>query len=401
MHHVPRPASRSSHLLTTLAVLAIACGGDDGSAPVADEGGSGSAGPDTGAMTSGMTAPTSDASATAASVDGGSVDGSGTAADATGNGSDSGSDDGGNGGYACLDAAYVNGGNPGADYSMFDVPVGSHCNGTNQQDITDIERVVFLGDSVTVGTPPTGTGDFYRVILAEALAAKFGIEAPATDWENANALSGMSGVMESGAFASCAHYGDQNGDLMGQLESCFAPEDLTQRTLVIFTMGGNDGASIAKDYLDGAELADVLARIDTMVAAHEQAVQWLVEPGKFENGVFVVNANVYEFTDLTFDFLSCPTAGLAGFSSSAEMPEVLLGGLQQINSEYMRIAQENGTDLVFMSENFCGHGFHADDADDPCYRGPGNETWFDLTCIHPTPAGHAALADMFLDTISE
>jgi lysophospholipase L1-like esterase len=284
---------------------------------------------------------------------------------------------------------------------MYDVPIGSHCQGTNQQDITGVERIVFLGDSVTVGTPPTGTGDFYRTIVAEALAMQFGLEPPSGQWESVNAINGTSSVQDSGAFSSCAVWGARNDDLQSQLDTCFPAETLSQRTLVIFTMGGNDGAAIAKDYLDGAELADVLAELDAMVAQHEAAVQWLVADDKFTNGVFVVNADVYEFTDSTFDFQSCPTAGLAGFNSNPDMPDVLRSSLQHINEEYMRIAEENGTDVVFMSEGFCGHGFHAGDAMSPCYRGPGNETWFDLTCIHPTPTGHGALAEMFLNTISE
>ncbi|NJK32083.1 MAG: hypothetical protein HC927_06510 [Deltaproteobacteria bacterium] len=56
--------------------------------------------------------------------------------------------------FDCLDEQFASGENPGPDYTGLDVIVGSHCLGTNHQDITDIERVVFLGDSVTVGTPP-------------------------------------------------------------------------------------------------------------------------------------------------------------------------------------------------------------------------------------------------------
>ncbi len=376
--------------------LTSACG-DDGSAEgsaddsTTDAGTTGSA---SATSATGMATTATDAtgmSASAADSSGG-MDGSTTDATDTDTGSP---------GVACIDMQYVAGVSPVADYSMFDVPLGSHCQGTNQQDITDIERIVFLGDSVTVGTPPTTATQFYRSILANALATQFELEPPSTQWEGVS-IGGTTNVMESGAFASCAVWGARNDDLEGQLSNCFAPEDLTQRTLVIYTMGGNDGAAIAKDYLDGTPLADLLAEVEAMVAEHEAAVKWLVEdPDKFPNGVFVVNANVYEFTDVTFDFLSCPTAGLAGFNSSAKMPDVLQGSLKHINEEYMRIAQENGTDVVFMSEGFCGHGFHAGDPASQCYRGPDNATWFDLTCIHPTPEGHAALADMFLNTIAE
>jgi lysophospholipase L1-like esterase len=382
-----------------LAALALASGcSDDGSAGGSEAGSSGG-GDSTGTTVGGTQGDGTTAAATTMS---GSADGdSSGAADETAADS-SGSETGAPTGVACIDDQYVNGPSPGADYSMFDVPIGSHCQGTNQQDITDIERVVFLGDSVTVGTPPTAAAEYYRSILANALATQFELDPPELQWEQVDVGNGTSAVQESGAFASCAVWGARNDDLASQLETCFAAEDYPARTLVVFTMGGNDGASIAKDYLDGVPLADVLAEIDAMVAEHEAAVDWLVgDPSKFPNGIFVVNANVYEFTDVTFDFLSCPTAAIAGFNSNPDMPDVLLGSLKHINEEYMRIAQENGTDVVFMSEGFCGHGFHANDAAGPCYRGPDNATWFDLTCIHPTPTGHAALADMFLNVISE
>jgi hypothetical protein len=58
-------------------------------------------------------------------------------------------------GVDCLFEPFVNEGALVIDYEQFDPIIGSHCKGTNHQDIIDIERVVFLGDSVTVGTPPT------------------------------------------------------------------------------------------------------------------------------------------------------------------------------------------------------------------------------------------------------
>ncbi len=391
----PRRAGRPTLRWLAALTFATACGGDDGSASGDATGGS-----EETTAASGGSGTQGTGSTGAASESGGGQDTSGAT---SGSAVDtSGTDTGGPSGLACIADQYVGGIGLGADYSGFEVPIGSHCDGTNQQDITDIERIVFIGDSVTVGTPPTTAPDFYRSILANALATAFELDPPELQWSQVNILDGTASVQESGAFASCAVWGARNDDLAGQLEDCFATEDYPMRTLVVFTMGGNDGAAIAKDYLDGLPLAEVFAQVEGMIDQHEQAVQWLVsDPKKFPNGVFVVNANVYEFTDGTFDFLSCPAAGLAGFNSDAKMPEILLSSLRLINEEYMRIAQENGTDVVFMSEGFCGHGFRAGDPDTECYRGPDNETWFDLSCIHPTPAGHEALAAMFLNVISE
>ena len=44
---------------------------------------------------------------------------------------------------------------PGPDYDQFSPVIGSHCLGTNHQDIRGVQKLVFVGDSVTKGTPPT------------------------------------------------------------------------------------------------------------------------------------------------------------------------------------------------------------------------------------------------------
>lgn len=67
----------------------------------------------------------------------------------------------------------------------------------------------------------------------------------------------------------------------------------------------------------------------------------------------------------------------------------------------MSIAVDTDSDMLFLLEAFCGHGFHHDDPESPCYRGPDTEIWFDGTCTHPNPTGHAVIADMFLDVVRE
>jgi lysophospholipase L1-like esterase len=304
----------------------------------------------------------------------------------------------------CVDEQFVSGKAPGPGYGGTGVEIGSHCQGTNHQDIQGIERVVFLGDSVTVGTPPTGASDFYRSILADDLSDLFNLASPNFLWEQANPLDGKSLVKESGDFASCAEWGARNRDFLrggNQLADCFSSQDLQKTTLVVMTMGGNDVSRIAKNAVEGVSEAALWEDVEVMLEQKRQAIHWLVEPGKFPNGVYVVFANVYEFTDATADLLSCPAAGLAGFDANPEDPELLIEMMTYINIEYANLAVETQTDMVFMFEGFCGHGFHADNPDSQCYRGPGNATWFDATCIHPTPTGHDALADMFLQVIAE
>jgi lysophospholipase L1-like esterase len=371
------------------------CASDDGAAS-----GSGSSGEETETADGTSGSPTSN-SGTGTSAGSASVDSSGGPADTGDTGTVDDTGDTGNQGGSCLDMMYVNGPAPGPEYD--NLTIGSHCQGTNHQDIAGIERVVFLGDSVTVGTRPTGGADFYRSRVADALVDAFGLMPPDPLWKQANPISGQAAVKESGSFASCAEWGARNDDLMTQLEDCFSdPTSFDKVTLIVLTSGGNDLASIIKDAIDGAPSDELLAATQSMLDFHEDAMHWVVdEPAKFPNGVFVVAANPYEFTDVTGDVLSCPAAGVAGFNMNPPDKVALQGGYDLILEEYGRIASETGTDLVFMSEGFCGHGFHADDPENVCYRGPGSAVWFDLTCIHPTPDGHAALAEMFVDVISE
>ncbi|MFT7518828.1 MAG: hypothetical protein ACI9MC_000962 [Kiritimatiellia bacterium] len=51
-----------------------------------------------------------------------------------------------------LDACFEGflGTDPSPDYAQFAPTIGSHCYGTDHQDIDDIDRVVFLGDSAKV-----------------------------------------------------------------------------------------------------------------------------------------------------------------------------------------------------------------------------------------------------------
>lgn len=187
-----------------------------------------------------------------------------------------------------------------------------------------------------------------------------------------------------------------------QIDDCFPPDQFDKRTLVVFTMGGNDLAAIAKDGANGKPYDEVVADAEEALLLMREAVQWFVDdPNKFPNGVFVVFANIYEFTDGTGDLMSCPAAGLGGFDKPWEDVEALKQLVLWINEQVMDIAVSTQTDMLFLLENFCGHGFKAGDSTAPCYRGPNSETLFDVSCIHPTPAGHDLIRDLFTAVIDE
>lgn len=290
------------------------------------------------------------------------------------------------------------------DYTPHAPLLGTHCSGTDHQAIEGVERVVFLGDSVTVGTPPTDSSESYRSLLADRLAERFGLEAPSGLWRSWNPASGTALLKQSGDFWSCAKWGARTDDLLedgSQILDCFPESERNLRTLVVMTMGGNDIAAFTKDGANGKPVEEVTADVAAIVQKLRDAVEMLKDPVVFPGGVDVIFTNNFEFTDATGDVASCPAAAAGGFDRPWEDPRALADLVVWMMEQYMAIAVETDSDLVFVLESFCGHGYHHDDEANGCYRGPDAERWFDLTCIHPNPTGHAVLADMFMDIVDE
>lgn len=265
---------------------------------------------------------------------------------------------------------------PGPDYDKLKPTIAPSCAGTHHQTITNVEKVVFLGDSVTVGTPPTLPNDFYRMRLEDKLKTKFG----------ANVV-----------FSSCAKWGARVDDLLEgdkQIDACFPGGVEAKRTLVVMTNGGNDIHAWAKDKLTSAA---AMAKADETLLKLRAAIDWLKSPAHFPSGSFVVYSNVYEYTDTSGDLSSCPTASLAGMDGA--WPE---GKAAVVHFEegFMKVAVDTKTDMMFLLEHFCGHGYKRKDATLQCYRGPNAALWFDATCIHPTPDGHEQIANQFEKVIS-
>lgn len=258
-------------------------------------------------------------------------------------------------------------------YENFGLVPGRHCQGSDHQQIEGVEKLVFLGDSITAGTPPTPADEIWRVRFTAAMKARFG---------------------EGLEVADCSEFGARTDDyLPDQLPRCF-PGPEPKRTLIVSTMGGNDLFSAASAYTEGRGIDAALAVLDRAVGYQREALRSLreTEAERFPAGLFVITANVYEFTDTTGDLSSCPLADQLGFGGQAR--EVTFA-TSYMNAQFAEIAVETGTDLVFMGEEFCGHGFHSADPALPCYRGPDAPAYFDLTCIHPSPEGHAKLSEMF------
>jgi lysophospholipase L1-like esterase len=302
----------------------------------------------------------------------------------------------------CYKRMFPNYTTPELDYDQFAPVINSTCAGTNQQTITGVQRVVFLGDSVTTGSPPTPDADFYRSRLADDLVQRFGLQAPDALWKSVNWSTGQTVVQASGDFASCAKWGARADDLMRdhtQVLDCLPESERDKHTLVIMTIGGNDIAKIAQAGGDGATLATTWQMAHDSVDLVSQAIAWMREPGRFPNGIDIVFNTVHEYTDATGDTSSC-LVGAQAYKPWPN-PQDLRDMFLWLNEQYVALAVQSHTDVVFMLENFCGHGFHNTDPASPCYRGPNTARWLDDTCVHPNPTGHGELAKLYESVIAE
>jgi len=333
---------------------------------------------------------------------------------------------------------------PGPMYDQFEPTIGTHCFGTNHQEIKGVKEVVFLGDSVTVGTPNVAhllsieNSHFYRNLLAEWLAVQFSLDKGGWwdwgVWKTYDYFTGKGGKMQSGDFRHCAYWGARTDDFIaggGQVVECLPSGGHDEVTLFIATMGGNDIAKITQvgAEADAAEVAAgypaAWALAESTVDYLEQAVAYIKDLENFPAGAFIVYCNGFEFTDGTGQTSSCtpqfkldipgigeidlselgiPVALIAGYGEW-EKPEVQAEIVIWMLEQYMRIAVEYQVDMIWTVESFCGHGYKAAgvnaDPENVCYIGPDSELYFDETCIHPSEAGHSALFEMFKAVVVE
>lgn len=300
------------------------------------------------------------------------------------------------------------------------------CAGTRQQEFSGIERVVFVGDSVTVGTPPanlasdanniwgalggffsdivTDVDETYRSRLADHLAERFSLNAPGFTWRLWDPFDqGEALQRKSGDFWNCARWGSKTDDLWTdgeQIANCFPNSERDKRTLVVFTIGGNDLVDFVQMSADGDSDEMVWQRAEETITALDAAVMHLKDPNVYPAGNLVLFATPFEYTDWFGDITSCAAASASGLSEISS-PTLLQDIMNWLSVEYLRIAESHGADVVFLLEEFCGHGFRRDDPSGPCYRGEDAERWFDLTCIHPNAAGHAAILNRFQAILGE
>jgi hypothetical protein len=241
--------------------------------------------------------------------------------------------------------------------------------GTNHQDITDVTRVIFLGDSITA-TPyfPAPWSDRIR----DDLTALWG-----SDLE----------------FQNYAQWGARTEDMI-DAQITRIDTSSTKKTLVLFTIGGNDALQVI-----GSDLTATLDHMTNKYANLETIMDFLYEPTNFPGGIYVVFSDIYDPTDGEGDFTHCGFgAGLEDWPISDELAGIWTGWVLDMSVEY-------GADLLRLHHLFAGHGYNNTDTSNPYYCNMCEPDcpcprWYDITCIHPNGDGHDALAGFFYDIIT-
>jgi lysophospholipase L1-like esterase len=232
-----------------------------------------------------------------------------------------------------------------------------------------VERVIFLGDSITASpylTPP------WSDRIRDDLRGLFG------------------GSVE---FQNYAVGGSKTEDVLeDQLPRI--DTDSAKKTLVMFTIGGNDALQVI-----GEDVATSLAHMEEKLENLRNILTWLFAPANFPGGVYVVYMNIYDPTDGEGDFTHCGI-GMA-YEDWPDVDELAT----TINGRYLELAMEFGADLLDGHGLFAGHGWNNNDAANPYYCHGCEPTcpcprWLDFTCIHPNSDGHEALAGFFFGIVS-
>lgn len=240
--------------------------------------------------------------------------------------------------------------------------------GTNNQDITGVERVIFLGDSITA-TPYLTQPWSDRI--RPSLRTQFGDTVEILNY----AVGG----------ARTEHVRDEQ---IPRIDT-----SSTKKTLVMFTIGGNDALQVIGEDV-AASLAHMTAKIENL----RDILEWLADPAHFPGGVYVVFANLYDPTDGEGDFTHCGIG--AAYSDWPAVDELAT----TVNGWYRDLADEFGFDVLDAHELFLGHGWNSNDAASPYYCHACDPAcpcarWLDFTCIHPNSDGHTALADFFFQIV--
>jgi lysophospholipase L1-like esterase len=217
---------------------------------------------------------------------------------------------------------------------------------------------IVLGDSISANG---GTGPFFYDSLHTDLTAKF----PSLMYVHAAQGGAITDAYQN-EFSLAPTLAKQIAGLGSNY-----PGDI----LVTITIGGNDLQTHAAQAIAGTDMA-----LRTQFAAHLDAeLGALAAPGRLGSGkVYIVLANIYDFTDGMGDFDKVMCGPKASVSPSYD--QMAFANWNGISAA--AAAKVNGA-IYDMHADFMGHGYNNTDA---------SQIWYDrASCIHPNAAGHDAI----------
>jgi lysophospholipase L1-like esterase len=218
---------------------------------------------------------------------------------------------------------------------------------------------IVLGDSISDNG---GTGPFFYDQLHMDLAKKW----PSMMYVHAAVAGAITDTYSDGMPAGAPLMKTQIAGLANNY-----PGDV----LVTITIGGNDLNGHAIKAIGGVD-ATVRGEYGTHLDAE---IGELTTPGRLGSGkVYVVAANIYDFTDGMGDFATVKCG--PGANVSASMDQMVFSAWNGLGAMQL---SNHGAYLYDMHADFMGHGYNNADK---------TQVWYDSgSCIHPNAAGHDAI----------
>jgi lysophospholipase L1-like esterase len=240
--------------------------------------------------------------------------------------------------------------------------------GTSNPGLSDVGSLVILGDSISDGG---GVPPYYYNLLVNNDGAKY------PEWAGKDLKTRYGSSLQ---VVKASKAGAVSSGLPGQVSGL--PSSLPGPVAVVITIGGNDMQANIVSILQGTDQG---AR-DSFRANIATAVGELTMPGRFGAGVdvHVFEADIYDPTDGSGDFSSCPVP----LSFVPKTPSD--GFFGAWNAVVTDEVPKHGMSVVPpLHDTFHNHGV----IDPP-------QSWFHTDCIHPNAKGHNAIRGMFWKAIT-
>jgi lysophospholipase L1-like esterase len=218
---------------------------------------------------------------------------------------------------------------------------------------------ISLGDSIS---DRGGTGPYFYDMLSADLTTKF----PGLTFVHGAQQGAITDVFSDNQPANAPLLKSQ----IAALGSSY-----TGDVLVTITIGGNDLNSHALAAISNTD-APIRGELDSHLAAE---LGELATPGRLGSGkVYIVIANIYDFTDGQGDFATVMCG--PGVNISATATKTSFGAWNDVIST--NIGKVSGA-LYDMHADFTGHGYNNPDK---------TQLWYDASsCVHPNALGHDAI----------